>query len=49
MKYLLYALWISVIFLGVFIYPCVPNDFRYIFAFTIGCLSEVLLMCAKGK
>ena len=36
MKYLLYALWISVIFLGAFIYPCVPNDFRYIFAFAIG-------------
>ena len=49
MKYLLYALWISVIFLGAFIYPCIPNDFRYIFAFAIGSLSQVFLMCAKEK
>lgn len=49
MKYLLYAIWLSIIFLGAFIYPCIPDPFKYIYAFSVGSMSEVFLICARGK
>lgn len=49
MKYLLYVIWIATIFLGAMFYSCIPETFRYIYAFAIGAFSEAVLIYAKEQ
>lgn len=46
MKYLLYAIWFTVICLGAFLNSFIPETFKYIFGFTIGAFSQGILVLA---
>lgn len=47
MKYLLYAIWLTVIFLGAFLNACTPEPFKYILGFTIGAFTQEILTLAN--
>lgn len=47
MKYILYAIWILLIFLGAFTHLYVSSAFHYSFGFIIGAVSQAVLFIAN--
>lgn len=49
MKYALYTIWFLVILLGGFINSCIPDNFHYLFGFTIGVVSQTFFIYADNE